>query len=164
MGFHKIGCLRQGISNCQCPRNRVSQKLDVYFLGYIIKCVLKNSRNERFMSKKLTFGFLKLLTSFIVSFLFFEMSIGAMLITYAFLEIISISSKDDVAKWKSSKKYTIVLFICILGAIMILLGLKMFDNQMFIIIGGICFAPTIALIIVKDFLEYINVDRNNNKN
>ena len=33
----------------------------------------------------------------------------------------------------------------------------MFDNQMFIIIGGICFAPTIALIIVKDFLEYINV-------
>ena len=33
-----------------------------------------------------------------------------------------------------------------------------------IIIGGICFAPTIALIIVKDFLEYINVDRNNNKN
>ena len=57
-----------------------------------------------------------------------------------------------------------VLFICILGAIMILLGLKMFDNQMFIIIGGICFAPTIALIIVKDFLEYINVDRNNNKN
>lgn len=36
MGFHKIGCLRQGISNCQCPRNRVSQKLDVYFLGYII--------------------------------------------------------------------------------------------------------------------------------
>ena len=116
------------------------------------------------MSKKLTFGFLKLLTSFIVSFLFFEMSIGAMLITYAFLEIISISLKDDVAKWKSSKKYTIVLFICILGAIMILLGLKMFDNQMFIIIGGICFAPTIALIIVKDFLEYINVDRNNNKN
>ena len=40
----------------------------------------------------------------------------------------------------------------------------LFDNQMFIIIGGICFAPTIALIIVKDFLEYINVDRNNNKN
>ena len=37
MGFHKIGCLRQGISNCQCPRNRVSQKLDVYFLGYIIE-------------------------------------------------------------------------------------------------------------------------------
>ncbi|WP_455720223.1 hypothetical protein [Agathobacter sp.] len=116
------------------------------------------------MSKKLIFGILKLLTSFIVSFLFFEMSIGAMLITYAFLEIISISSKDDVAKWKSSKKYTIVLFICILGAVMILLGLKMFDNQMFIIIGAICFAPTIALIIVKDFLEYINVDRNNNKN
>ena len=40
MGFHKIGCLRQGISNCQCPRNRVSQKLDVYFLGYIIFWVL----------------------------------------------------------------------------------------------------------------------------
>ena len=39
MGFHKIGCLRQGISNCQCPRNRVSQKLDVYFLGYIIQKV-----------------------------------------------------------------------------------------------------------------------------
>lgn len=42
MGFHKIGCLRQGISNCQCPRNRVSQKLDVYFLGYIIMSVDKN--------------------------------------------------------------------------------------------------------------------------
>ena len=43
MGFHKIGCLRQGISNCQCPRNRVSQKLDVYFLGYIIEKVAETA-------------------------------------------------------------------------------------------------------------------------
>lgn len=45
MGFHKIGCLRQGISNCQCPRNRVSQKLDVYFLGYIILALAQNNMN-----------------------------------------------------------------------------------------------------------------------
>ena len=116
------------------------------------------------MSKKFNFWIFKIINLFYCFFLIFRDVYWSYADNICFLEIISISSKDDVAKWKSSKKYTIVLFICILGAIMILLGLKMFDNQMFIIIGGICFAPTIALIIVKDFLEYINVDRNNNKN
>lgn len=50
MGFHKIGCLRQGISNCQCPRNRVSQKLDVYFLGYIIIGEPGTGSTETFLS------------------------------------------------------------------------------------------------------------------
>ena len=36
MGFLKIRCPQYGISNCQHPRNRVSQKLDVHFLGYIL--------------------------------------------------------------------------------------------------------------------------------
>lgn len=52
MGFHKIGCLRQGISNCQCPRNRVSQKLDVYFLGYIINSFQKPAQKLEKLREK----------------------------------------------------------------------------------------------------------------
>ena len=45
MGFLKIRCPQYGISNCQRPRNRVSQKLDVHFLGYILGVKTKWSKN-----------------------------------------------------------------------------------------------------------------------
>ncbi|MBQ6091714.1 MAG: hypothetical protein IJL07_10685, partial [Lachnospiraceae bacterium] len=43
--FEKTCCPRRGITNCQCPKNRVSLNLDVYSMGYILVNSLKSSKN-----------------------------------------------------------------------------------------------------------------------
>jgi hypothetical protein len=47
-GFLKTCCPRRGITNCQCPKYRVSLNLDVYSMGYILLTIVENIENTEF--------------------------------------------------------------------------------------------------------------------
>lgn len=105
------------------------------------------------MKKNIIKGILVLIISFVISLLWFQMSIVMMLIIYGFLEMIVITSDDGEFLWKKSKKYKYMLLICCLGATFILMGLKLFDNDLLIILGAMLFAPTLAGLLIKDVYE-----------
>ena len=92
--------------------------------------------------------------SVIVSIWLFESSIWAMLVCFCGINMISITSKREVSDWKKERKYKICLGICILGALIIVLGIKCVKNDMVIIVGAMMFATTFAAIVVKDLMEY----------
>ncbi|MBQ6024736.1 MAG: hypothetical protein IJL20_03885, partial [Lachnospiraceae bacterium] len=55
--FEKTCCPRRGITNCQCPKNRVSLNLDVYSMGYILGSLDKSAQTGA--NQSILKGFMK---------------------------------------------------------------------------------------------------------
>ena len=93
--------------------------------------------------------------SFIVTLLFFEMSIVMAMIVFGFFNVILLTSEDDVLLWKKNKKIRCMQGICCLGAVCVVLGSKVLGNDLLTILGAALFATTFSLLLISDLHNHI---------
>lgn len=94
--------------------------------------------------------------SFTISCWLFDASVLAMSFIFLGLNCIMLTSKSDFTAPKKTKVYGIALIVCVSGAVLIVLGNKILNNDIVIIIGALMFAPTFAAILIREIIALIS--------
>ncbi|RDY33214.1 hypothetical protein [Lachnotalea glycerini] len=90
--------------------------------------------------------------SVVFSYWLFDKSTLAMVFIFYALNGVKLVSKSDFTAHKRTKRYGVVLMVCICGTVLIVLGKKIFNNDILIILGALMFAPTFTAIIIREII------------